>query len=215
MRAKFIVIFSAAQASALVTTADKHAIRFRAMLENFSAHDRTAIDNVKDARLREQLHSVHAAIEDEKVVEAFCILYEDLPPLRVGGDLLFRRLTDAVHRSAQEPCAELLDDGDTDHDHDASVCAAVCVIERPESRAARRFDSMCAEFSVWAADETILARAVAKNPRYGKVLDGCFAGAQNDIVVRALSQLYEDYVLLRLGGDLIFKLMRRLVRASD
>ena len=70
---------------------------------------------------------------------------------------------------------------------------------------------MVATFADWGADATLVARAEARNPRLAQVLDGCFAGARNPSVVNALRVLYEDYRLLRMGGDLIFKLMVRLV----
>ena len=77
--------------------------------------------------------------------------------------------------------------------------------------ASARFDDMVATFADWGADATLVARAEARNPRLAQVLDGCFAGARNPSVVNALRVLYEDYRLLRMGGDLIFKLMVRLV----
>ena len=52
------------------------------------------------------------------------------------------------------------------------------------------------------------------HPSAAQVLDGCFSGATNPSVLRAIAIVYEDYRALRLGGDLIFKLMRKLVSAS-
>lgn len=43
------------------------------------------------------------------------------------------------------------------------------------------------------------------------VLKGCFVGAKNEKVVKALKIVYVDYAPLRLAGDLIFKLVSALV----
>ena len=37
-------------------------------------------------------------MDDTKVVTAFRVLYEDLAPVRIGGDLIFGKLDGAVHR---------------------------------------------------------------------------------------------------------------------
>lgn len=73
---------------------------------------------------------------------------------------------------------------------------------------------MVATFAGWGEDSTLVARAETRNPRLAEVLDGCFAGARNPSVVRALRILYTDYRPLRMGGDLIFKLMKTLVGGS-
>lgn len=44
-----------------------------------------------------------------------------------------------------------------------------------------------------------------------KVLQGSFAGARCQPVVSALRECYLEYSALRLGGDLIFKLLKRVV----
>ena len=43
------------------------------------------------------------------------------------------------------------------------------------------------------------------------ILRGCFVGSRNDRVVAALKIVYMDYAALRLAGDLIFKLMSKIV----
>lgn len=47
--------------------------------------------------------------------------------------------------------------------------------------------------------------------RMVEVLRGCFAGAKNEKVLNALKIVYTDYSAIRIAGDLVFKLMRRLV----
>lgn len=44
------------------------------------------------------------------------------------------------------------------------------------------------------------------------ILRGCFEGARNEKVVAALKIVYMDYKALRLAGDLIFKLMSKIVK---
>lgn len=43
------------------------------------------------------------------------------------------------------------------------------------------------------------------------VVDGCFAGAKNPGVVKALGILYEDYFPLRVAGDIVFKLVEKTI----
>ena len=43
--------------------------------------------------------------------------------------------------------------------------------------------------------------------RIRAVVDGCFVGAKNPGVVKSLGILYEDYLPLRLAGDVVFKLV--------
>ena len=44
-----------------------------------------------------------------------------------------------------------------------------------------------------------------------EVLRGSFAGAKNNKIVSALKIVYMDYSALRVGGDLVFKLMSKLM----
>lgn len=47
--------------------------------------------------------------------------------------------------------------------------------------------------------------------RREKIAFGCFAGAKNEGVVKALEILYIDYLPLRVAGDIIFKLMKKVM----
>lgn len=80
------------------------------------------------------------------------------------------------------------------------------------TQAGQRFDEMVEQFALW---ETKLAApgqgVVSDNPRLRTVLKGCFVGAHTKGVVDALRIVYEDFPPLRMAGDLIFKLMRRVV----
>jgi len=79
-----------------VSAPSKYTQRFDAMVDDFRKHRPQEIDLVDDPRFRELLHSCRSALDDTKVVLAFQVLYEDLAPVRIGGDLIFRKLDRAV-----------------------------------------------------------------------------------------------------------------------
>mmetsp|Transcript_21963 Transcript_21963/g.66771 ORF Transcript_21963/g.66771 Transcript_21963/m.66771 type:complete len:343 (-) Transcript_21963:377-1405(-) len=69
----------------------KHAERLRNMLDAVCVSD-GALALVEDPTERTLLRGVRAAAVEPDVVEAFTILYEDIAPIRVAGDLIFRPL---------------------------------------------------------------------------------------------------------------------------
>jgi len=68
-----------------------------------------------------------------------------------------------------------------------------------------RYDEMVESFEEWESLVT------SGDGRMIQVLEGCFAGAKNEKIVNALKIVYMDYSALRVGGDLVFKLMGKLV----
>jgi len=285
--------------------------RFEAMLSDFRKHTPADINLVASPRYRGLLGGTSAAINDPQVTLAFKVLYEDLGPVRVAGDLIFnklerelakskgtdaaanvlalgrddscvvaaRKIFDAVDADASGTVSsrELLDsdllrslgqcadctcgkegscqsvarfmdevekthpEGDLHFDEflvashhllyegDASLslfggddCAEELVDEMLNGREgeigqekvdrySKRFDGMCDEFDSWdSADSS--SKAQSQNPRLALVLEGCFAGSRNPPVVDALKILYIDFRPLRMAGDLIFKMMRKLAR---
>jgi len=68
-----------------------------------------------------------------------------------------------------------------------------------------RYDEMVKSFEEW---EDLVPQG---DGRMIQVLTGCFAGAKNNYIVQALKIVYMDYSALRVGGDLVFKLMGKLV----
>lgn len=293
--------------------------RFDAMLDEFRAHSAADIGLVVSPSTRGLLKGASAAIRDVKIKNAFRVLYEDLGPVRVAGDLVFskleremakskasqraqsakalgrddacvvagRRIFDAVDADASGTVssAELLDSdllrslgqcrdcscdkvgncqsvakfmAEIDSTHPEGelhfdeflVAAHHFLYEGDASRSlfggenagelvdellaareggggrgeggreggvgggdkySKRFDAMCDEFSSWESGDS-LSRAEERNPRLALVLEGCFAGTENPDVVGALKILYMDFGALRLAGDLIFKMMKKLVR---
>lgn len=286
----------------------KAAQRFEAMLSNFRLHSEADINLVTSPRYRGLLTGTLAAINDPKVTLAFKVLYEDLGPVRVAGDLIFskleqelakskgssgamnvkalgrddscvvaaRKIFDAVDAdasgtvSSQElldsdllrslgQCTEctcgkegscesvmrFMDEIDKTHPEgelhfDEFLLASHMLYEGDASKSlfggdnsaeelvdemlngregeigqekvdrySKRFDAMCDEFDSWDSDDSS-SKAQSSNPRLALVLEGCFAGSKNPPVVDALKILYVDFRPLRMAGDLIFKLMRKL-----
>ena len=68
----------------------------------------------------------------------------------------------------------------------------------------RGFQSRCSEAE---AQRMLRTRSTPSKDRVNHVIEGCFAGAKNPGVVKALGILYEDYLPLRLAGDTVFKLI--------
>lgn len=289
----------------------KASIRYEEMLSNFRLHSEADFNLVASPRYRGLLRGTSAAINDPKVILAFKVLYEDIGPIRVAGDLIFsklerelakskgsdgaasvkalgrddscviaaRKIFDAVDADASgtvssqellesdllrslgqcEQCTcgkegscqsvqRFMDEIDKTHpkgelhfdefllashhllfEGDATVSlfggdgSADDLVDEilngkegpigkeKADRYSNRFDKMCDEFDSWdSADSS--AKAQSSNPRLALVLDGCFAGSRNPPVVDALKILYIDFRPLRMAGDLIFKMMRKLAR---
>ncbi|GFH45290.1 hypothetical protein CTEN210_01764 [Chaetoceros tenuissimus] len=86
------------------------------------------------------------------------------------------------------------------------------------SKHGEKYEEMVNTFQDW--EETIVPSSFAntttthernKSGRMMEVLIGSFAGAKNEKIVLALKIVYIDYSALRLGGDLVFKLMKKIV----
>jgi len=91
-------------AAASASQQSQQALRLRSMLEAVCVGD-AALALVTDPRERTLLRGVRAAAAEPEVVEAFTILYEDIAPIRIAGDLIFRpleRRVRAAHASEVE-----------------------------------------------------------------------------------------------------------------
>jgi hypothetical protein len=128
---------------------------------------------------------------DEFLIAAHHLLYEgDASVSLFGGE------------NADELVDELLN-GDTNNN--------MPMEKNKADKYSKRFDAMCEEFGTWDNGDSS-SKAEARNPRLALVLEGCFAGAKQQPVVDALKILYVDFRVLRMAGDLIFKMMRKLAR---
>jgi hypothetical protein len=289
----------------------KATLRFDAMLDVFRAHSAADIDLVTSPRFRGLLRGASAAINNQLLTRAFQVLYEDLGPVRVAGDLIFSKLErevaktkastttlnvralgrddacvvaaraifDAVDADASgtvsseellgsdllrslgqcqdctcdkvgncQSVAKFMTEIESSHPDgelhfDEFLMAAHHVLyegdasvslfggedseelvdkllryngdsggeEKAKDKSSKRFDDMCDEFDTWN-DGNSMSRAQERNPRLAIVLEGCFEGSQNPKVVSALKILYVDFGALRLAGNLIFKIMRKVAR---
>lgn len=72
----------------------------------------------------------------------------------------------------------------------------------------RSFKSCCSDAE---ARKMMVDRVTPSSNRINHVIEGCFSGAKNPGVVKALGILYEDYLPLRLAGDTVFKLINNRV----
>lgn len=78
-------------------------------------------------------------------------------------------------------------------------------VSERKKKASAKYDSMVVAFGEW---EDLVPEG---DGRMIEVLRGCFAGAKNEKVLNALKIVYTDYSAIRIAGDLVFKLMCRLV----
>ena len=72
-----------------LTKSDRRAAKFREMLASVTLTDER-LAMLDDAGLRTLLAGVQGAAELPLVVDAFTIVYSDVAPVRLAGDLIFR-----------------------------------------------------------------------------------------------------------------------------
>lgn len=76
----------------------------------------------------------------------------------------------------------------------------------------KRYLYMVEKFILWEGKWNSDSRASTRPSRTDLVIMGCFAGAKRQGVVDALEILYEDYIPLRIAGDMIFKLVETAMK---
>lgn len=309
---------------------------FYRMVDRFQTYSDEEIALLENERLRHLVFGGRDALTEPRVVNAFAILYEDVMPVRFGGDILFNLLDKAIGNAragargrgaatttrtlprsltrqpvggksrsiirailalkaredtnssiSMELCDSLFyeidanDDGrlsfeefeawvssipvtseeesrlsnewnpaeifeEIDLNSDGSISqeefklwttGVVRTMERKSSYASslhelpvppkaaeyrKRYMKMLRAFNDWErsfksccsdaeARKMMLDRVTPPNNRINHVIEGCFAGAKNPGVVKALGILYEDYLPLRLAGDTVFKLINNRV----
>ena len=82
--------------------------------------------------------------------------------------------------------------------------------ENRKKKYSEQFDKMVDTFKLWEVRDIAVGSA-KKDSRMSLVLEGCFDGAKNRDVVNALKIVYVDYSALRVAGNLVFKLVSKLV----
>lgn len=85
-----------------------------------------------------------------------------------------------------------------------STDAAAATIRK--DKYARRYDDMVESFSEW---EQYMPEGEG---RWLEVLRGCFVGAKNKAVVKALKIVYVEYSALRMAGDTIYGIMGKIIK---
>mmetsp|Transcript_12442 Transcript_12442/g.17080 ORF Transcript_12442/g.17080 Transcript_12442/m.17080 type:complete len:107 (+) Transcript_12442:156-476(+) len=90
---------------------------------------------------------------------------------------------------------------------DPYVSASIHDLPAVSKKYRERYLYMVQSFGQWGQKFHNDGGALYSSGRIGQVIKGCFEGAKNPGVVKALGILYEDYLPLRVAGDTIFKMV--------
>ena len=71
-------------------------LKFKRMVARFQTYTDQDIFNLENNRLQHLIIGGKESLIEPKVVNAFCVLYEDILPVRFGGDILFNMLDKAI-----------------------------------------------------------------------------------------------------------------------
>lgn len=77
----------------------KVSLKFQSMVSRFEQYNDDDIQQLDNVRLKELVFGGRDALNEKKVLRAFEILYEDLLPVRFGGDILFNLLDKSIENS--------------------------------------------------------------------------------------------------------------------
>mmetsp|Transcript_12663 Transcript_12663/g.30700 ORF Transcript_12663/g.30700 Transcript_12663/m.30700 type:complete len:654 (-) Transcript_12663:70-2031(-) len=80
----------------------KHQSQFRDMLQDFSVYTKRDVSHIPDPRLRTLFEGILASFSVPEILRAFEILYEDYPPLRYGGRLIYNKLQSTMVESQKQ-----------------------------------------------------------------------------------------------------------------
>ena len=92
--------------------------KFDAMLAACSL-PASSIECIGDRKLRILFGGVNAAVSEERVRRAFEVVYVDLGPVRVAGDIIFSKLQRVASDALDEGCVLSLEDTDPQALHKA------------------------------------------------------------------------------------------------
>mmetsp|Transcript_9633 Transcript_9633/g.9696 ORF Transcript_9633/g.9696 Transcript_9633/m.9696 type:complete len:456 (-) Transcript_9633:255-1622(-) len=76
--------------------------KFYGMVDRFESYTDEEIFTLENDRLKHLVYGGKEALQETKVVTAFCILYEDILPVRFGGDILFNLLEKAINNGRKK-----------------------------------------------------------------------------------------------------------------
>ena len=71
-------------------------LKFNRMTDRFQKYTNQDISNLSNERLQHLILGGREALKEPKVINSFSILYEDIMPVRFGGDILFNMLDKAI-----------------------------------------------------------------------------------------------------------------------
>jgi len=80
----------------------KREVQFRELMDGIVQHSDEEIELIKSKRNRAIFNGAKAASQNERVVDAFIVLYEDLAPLRIAGNMIFSYLTAQISAAVEE-----------------------------------------------------------------------------------------------------------------
>ena len=90
------------QSRCLVTlNASKREQKFRSLMTDLTKYSDSEMEAIRSSRVRSIMYGAKAASMNPKVVDAFVVLYEDLAPLRIAGNMIFNYLTSNIAKSIE------------------------------------------------------------------------------------------------------------------
>jgi hypothetical protein len=159
------------------------------------------------------------------------VMYSALSSKRSGnGDhMIIRTIVQKMGRRVSDH--RMAVGGGLPEDRDVSTLLAAKAVRAGSARGCEkrarwsdRFDEYVSTFQLWerqflSNDESgdgdridVNIDVEGRKSRRFEILRGCFVGARNERNVAALKIVYMDYAALRIGGDLIFQLMKKYER---
>lgn len=84
------------------TRNQKYQSQYRDMLQEFSMYTKRDVSHIPDPRMRTIFEGIIASFSVPEILRAFEILYEDYPPLRYGGKLIYKKLKATMTQSQQQ-----------------------------------------------------------------------------------------------------------------
>jgi len=76
--------------------------QFRGLMDDLTKYSPSEISTIRSARNRAIFSGAKAAANNPRVVDAFIVLYEDLSPLRIAGNMIFNYLTARITKSIEQ-----------------------------------------------------------------------------------------------------------------
>ena len=90
----------------LFATKSKREEKFLHLMTELTSYSDSEINTIRSSRNRAIFKGAKAAAKNPEVVDAFVVLYEDLSPLRIAGNMIFNYLTSQISKSIERFDAE-------------------------------------------------------------------------------------------------------------